>query len=47
MHPAFRWLSLGSVWADFDKDGKLDLFIANDGEPNYLYLNEGELSVSK
>lgn len=30
-----------SVWSDFDRAGKLDLFVANDGEPNYLYKNEG------
>ena len=27
--------------ADFDDDGDLDLFIANDSDPNYLYRNEG------
>jgi hypothetical protein len=38
---AKRFFGLGSVWSDFDNDGKLDLFVANDGEPNYLYHNEG------
>lgn len=38
---ANRYFGLGSVWTDFDNDGKLDLFVANDGEPNYLYHNEG------
>ena len=36
-----HYFGLGAVWSDFDNDGKLDLFVANDGEPNYLYHNEG------
>jgi hypothetical protein len=36
-----RFFGLGAVWSDFDNDGKVDLFVANDGEPNYLYHNEG------
>ena len=36
-----RVVGLSAVWSDFDGDGKLDLFVANDGEPNYLYHNEG------
>ncbi|WP_084080337.1 CRTAC1 family protein [Edaphobacter aggregans] len=38
---AKRFFGLGAVWSDFDNDGKIDLFVANDGEPNYLYRNEG------
>ncbi len=38
---AQRYFGLGAVWSDFDNDGKLDLFVANDGEPNYLYRNDG------
>jgi hypothetical protein len=38
---AKRFFGLSSVWSDFDNDGKIDLFVANDGEPNYLYHNEG------
>ena len=36
-----HFFGLGAVWSDFDGDGKLDLFVANDGEPNFLYHNEG------
>src|SRR5215472_3009053 len=34
-------LGLTAVWSDLDNDGKLDLFVANDGAQNYLYQNEG------
>jgi enediyne biosynthesis protein E4 len=32
---------LTAVWHDFNADGRLDLFVDNDGEPNYLYRNNG------
>jgi hypothetical protein len=31
-----------SVFVDVDNDGKLDLLVANDSTPNYLYLNKGD-----
>jgi len=37
-----HFFGLGAVWSDFNNDGKLDLFVANDGEANYLYENEGD-----
>ncbi len=32
---------LTSVWSHFDRDGSLDLFLANDAGRNYLYKNDG------
>jgi enediyne biosynthesis protein E4 len=32
---------LGAVWSDFNDDGRLDLFVANDATPNFLYRNDG------
>jgi len=36
-----RRYGLTAVWCDFDNDGKLDLFVTNDGEANYLYQGDG------
>lgn len=33
---------LGVVGADFDGDGHQDVYVANDGVPNYLWLNQGD-----
>ncbi len=33
--------SVGSSWGDIDNDGDLDLFVANDGGNNALYVNNG------
>lgn len=30
------------VTGDFNGDGKLDIFVANDSDPNYLFLNQGD-----
>ena len=32
----------GVAFFDFDDDGRLDLFVANDSGPNYLYRNRGD-----
>lgn len=32
----------GVAWFDMDDDGKLDLIVANDSTPNYLYHNKGD-----
>jgi hypothetical protein len=32
---------MGVVWGDVDLDGDLDLYVANDGQPNNLFRNEG------
>jgi hypothetical protein len=29
------------VFDDFNHDGKIDLFVANDSDPNFLFLNQG------
>ncbi|HEX3738532.1 MAG TPA: CRTAC1 family protein [Terriglobales bacterium] len=31
---------LQAVWADYDNDGWPDLYVPNDGQPNYLYHNK-------
>ncbi len=31
-----------AVTGDFNQDGKPDIFVANDSDPNYLFLNQGD-----
>jgi hypothetical protein len=35
------YYGLSSVFVDINNDGKVDLLVANDSTPNYLYLNKG------
>jgi hypothetical protein len=37
-----RRYGLTAIWSDFDNTGKLDLFVTNDGQPNYLYQGNGK-----
>ena len=36
------YYGLGTVWSDFNDDGRIDLFVANDSTPNFLYRNDGK-----
>ena len=38
--------SLGVALLDFDNDGRMDLFVANDTQPNRLYKNRGDGTFS-
>ena len=38
---AKRYYGLTAVFADVNNDGKVDLMVANDSTPNYLYVNKG------
>lgn len=39
--------SMGGIWGDYDNDGDLDLFVANQANfPNDLYLNNGDGTFS-
>ncbi|MFY9562015.1 MAG: CRTAC1 family protein [Terriglobales bacterium] len=34
-----KYYGLGATWGDYDNDGWLDLFVADDATPNHLYHN--------
>jgi len=36
------YYGLGVVWGDYDKDGRLDIYVANDSTPSALYRNNGD-----
>ena len=36
------FFGLGVAFLDYDDDGRLDLLVANDSTPNYLYRNRGD-----
>jgi hypothetical protein len=38
--PAHRF-GMGAAWCDFNEDGRIDLYVANDSGANYLYRNNG------
>ena len=38
--PEHRY-GLTAIWSDFNNDGKLDLLVTNDGQPNYFYQGNG------
>ena len=38
--PALRF-GMGVAWCDFNEDGHIDLYVANDSGPNFLYKNNG------
>ena len=37
-----KLLGLTAVWSDLNNDGRLELFVANDGANNHLYKNDGK-----
>ncbi len=43
---ANKYYGLGAIWGDYDNDGWLDLYVANDGTPNYLYRNNRDGSFT-
>ena len=36
------YYGLSSLFVDINNDGKVDLLVANDSTPNYLYINKGD-----
>jgi len=41
-----KYYGLGAIWGDYDNDGWLDLYVADDGTPNYLYKNNRDGTFS-
>ncbi len=37
-----RYYGLGVVWGDYDRDGREDIYVANDSTPSSLYHNNGD-----
>jgi len=37
----------GVVWGDYDNDGDLDVFVANDETPNFLFRNNGNKTFTE
>ncbi len=35
------YYGMGILWTDIDRDGFVDLFVANDSRPNFMYRNRG------
>jgi enediyne biosynthesis protein E4 len=42
-----KLLGLGVAWCDFNEDGYIDLYVANDMGANYLYQNKGDGTFSE
>ena len=36
------YYGMGVICSDFDEDGLVDIFVANDSTPNFLYHNNGD-----
>jgi hypothetical protein len=37
----------GVVWGDYDNDGRLDIYVANDTSPNFLFHNNGDKTFTE
>ncbi len=37
----------GVVWGDYDNDGDLDIYVANDETPNFLFRNNGDKTFTE
>src|SRR4030095_383393 len=38
---------MSAAFADFDHDGRLDIFVTNDAVPNFLFHNKGDGTFSE